>query len=1212
MSKLLKIFLTLCGIAILCVVSLIAVTQTPWFKSRLEKTLHDLAQESGFSLSIGHLRGSIPLRWKISDLYLHSPDDFTIKVDSLRFRVSLFLLLKKEIGISSLKVNHLIIHPGKENSQPPEKFLFDLVNDFPFNLSIRSFKMESISLVLPEVSFPIFSLKGTAKIKKNGYDILLKLILQTADTLVEEDLFVFGGSRKGILEIIWKNRIASLQSITTPLSLPYDTKMQSQLNLKGPWQTWRAIALKENSSTAPLVGRLFARVDDITIPDFEGLDHAWKIRSSFRIHANRFLDIEKGTIQGDLATLHCKELLYGEGTPIRGEYSLDIPSLNAFSQTPNKHLTGSLKATGRLEKEAFNGQFQIDGGQWGSLHFSSLKGSMDLARISQMHPILPLSLKNPAEDTIPQDQDLSTKAPVIWTGGLTLHLDEQTLHLEGSSKLVYVPRETLSLTGLEFTAPSFKAAGDLVFDQRTLFFHGAGRIQADDLTKLDLFFPDSELGGMVGAELRLLHHEGQSLHFHVKGTNLQMKHLQIADGTLDADLHFLSDKPTGVFDVYAERIYLPEIYLASIDLHLSSDSSSWRFSTNTEGTWKESFQINASGNYLHSAQTHTVHFDNLQGTFLSQRFALEHPNSITVSTNSFFVSETSFQLGQGHLTGQFFSKNEQWKLGFQGNDVPLSWLTLFTSYLSLQGETNIHCTLEGDANKVFGSCGLTLKELQAKRFGAQPLSQVKGSLMAHFEGKRMQLHSEFHANEGQVVLFDASVPLELHNPSHFPFGVAMDAPWSSSLLIEGKLEELSEFFNTGFHHWKGWVEGKILLSGSLRTPQMLGNIFVHQGTYENDFIGLHLENIEAALQATRDEILLTSLEATGMKQKGHLKATGNLRLRSDYDFPYRFSATLDRLKTIRLDMVEATLTGSTEIDGTLKKTNIRGVLDIDNASFSPPRNLPDDLPDLPVTFVNQPSHVEANFATLAPPFPLHIDITFHAKDAISFDASGLTSVWGGDLHLHGLNSNLLANGTLRLVRGQFTLLGKTFQLNQGEISFSDKPGQQGLLNISGILNMNDVTITASLRGALTSPQLSLQSVPPLTTSDIFSLILFNKKVTEIKPMQAVQLAHTILSLSGSSGWNFVGQIGGGLNILGIDTFDIIPSEEGLNQTSITIGKHFYFVRGVLVSLTQSLTSSRFIVEVDLGGGVLFQAENQSGDSQSQQIGKLSLKWNKNY
>jgi hypothetical protein len=113
-------------------------------------------------------------------------------------------------------------------------------------------------------------------------------------------------------------------------------------------------------------------------------------------------------------------------------------------------------------------------------------------------------------------------------------------------------------------------------------------------------------------------------------------------------------------------------------------------------------------------------------------------------------------------------------------------------------------------------------------------------------------------------------------------------------------------------------------------------------------------------------------------------------------------------------------------------------------------------------------------------------------------------------------------------------------------------------------------------------------------------------------MQAVQLARTIMTMSVSSGWNFVDQIGSGLNVLGIDTFDVIPSSQGLNQTSITIGKHFYLVRGVMVSLTQSLSSSRFLVEVDLGKGLIFQAENESDENQAGQVGKFSLKWNKNY
>lgn len=1181
-AKLLKILFVLVGVAILAAVGIVSIAQTPWFKARLENQLYTLARENGFSLKIGHLKGSVPLRWELDDIQLTSQNGLSVEIDHLRFRIAFFPLIQREVGISYLRANKITVASGNETAKEPiEKLVFETLTQFPVDFFVRSFRIDSFSLIDPVRPLPPITLKGTVKIKHLAQSLLLKLTIRTKDDNVEQEIFASGGTRKGFFEVRLKNRIVSLAPLQGIFPQPYEARLQSQIDLRGPIATWQALALKKPSPSSPLSGKLFARIDNLTIPGYEVLDIPWKARCNFQVHADRSFEIEKGGFHSSFATLNLKDVFYGKDIPFRGEYSLEVPDLEPLSKIAEYHLSGALQSSGNFTKKTFDAQLSIQKGQCGELKFSILNGTANMA-----------------------------KSDSLWLGNMKLAIQEKSLCLEGSSKLELSSGKTLKLTDLVFTGPAFALGGDLVFDEKNRVLEGTVRLQTSDLSELDPFFPSCSLGGMIGAELQFLNQSGQSLSLHAKSTNLQMKHLQIADAVLDADLHLLSSKPLGTFDLRAERIYLPNVYLASMNLHLAAESSLWRFAAETEGTWKEPFQVTTKGTYVASEGVTSLRFDEFQGNFLNHSLKLEQPSSIEFSEYAFTLSEISLQLGQGRLTGKCSLMQDHWQLFLQGNDVPIAWLTLFTPYLGLEGETTIVCALQGNPEKVQGSCQLTLRDLKAKRFGTQPLFQAKGSLLAHFEGQRVQIHSELQATESQVVLFDASVPLSLAKLPQFPVRIDTDAPWSSSLLLEGKMEEFSEFLNTGFHGWKGWLEGKMLFSGSLNTPQMKGNLTIHQGAYENDFLGLHLENIEANIEAIRDELLITSLDATGYKNKGTLKATGNIRLRSDHLFPYRFSFAADHLRTISLDILKATVTGPLEIEGNSKQAIARGILNVDEAYFSVPRSLPADIPDLPVTFINQPEHVEQAFTRVA--FPFHFDINFHSDDSISFDTSGLTSRWGGDLHIHGVNSDLLANGTLRLVRGQFSLLGKTFQLHQGEISFSDKPGQEGLLSVSGTLNLNDVTITAQLRGTLTAPQLTMQSVPPLTTSDIFSLILFNKKVAEIKPMQAVTLARTVISLSGSAGWNFVGQIGSGLNVLGIDTFDIIPSEEGLNQTSITIGKHFYLVRGVLISLTQSLTSRCVTVEVDLGKGVLFQAENQSGETQSQQVGKFSLKWNKNY
>ena len=62
---------------------------------------------------------------------------------------------------------------------------------------------------------------------------------------------------------------------------------------------------------------------------------------------------------------------------------------------------------------------------------------------------------------------------------------------------------------------------------------------------------------------------------------------------------------------------------------------------------------------------------------------------------------------------------------------------------------------------------------------------------------------------------------------------------------------------------------------------------------------------------------------------------------------------------------------------------------------------------------------------------------------------------------------------------------------------------------------------------------------------------------------------------------------------------------GTDEIAVQIGK--YLTRGILITLSQSATSSQVIVEVELPKGFIFQAETQE-----QEEGKFSLKWRKSY
>jgi translocation and assembly module TamB len=310
---------------------------------------------------------------------------------------------------------------------------------------------------------------------------------------------------------------------------------------------------------------------------------------------------------------------------------------------------------------------------------------------------------------------------------------------------------------------------------------------------------------------------------------------------------------------------------------------------------------------------------------------------------------------------------------------------------------------------------------------------------------------------------------------------------------------------------------------------------------------------------------------------------------------------MHNLHAVGFDMIDCNLSGPLYLTGTAQGMFAQGNLLIDSSHIQITERLPYEIPSLPVTFLNTPKHLMSAELLQKPGFDFDIDLEVTSEGTVRVKGRGLNAELEGNVHLYGKNTHISASGDLKLVKGEYAFAGKTFKLTEGEILFNDKPAPSAYLNLNGTLSLPAITITAMLRGPLMAPQLSFQSNPQKPTSAILALILFNKEITEISHPEAIQLASTLVSLTGGAGPDVLESI---RSSIGIDRLSI-ASKPGSDELAVQIGK--YLTRGVMITLSQSATSSQVIVEVELPKGFVFQAETQEEEE-----GKFSLKWRKTY
>jgi translocation and assembly module TamB len=663
---------------------------------------------------------------------------------------------------------------------------------------------------------------------------------------------------------------------------------------------------------------------------------------------------------------------------------------------------------------------------------------------------------------------------------------------------------------------------------------------------------------------------------------------------LEAKIENLLTSPFGHFSCEAKNIFFRDMLLSHVSLVSDPTSDALQtFSLLVDGDWKEELNFHTEGLWKKEGPFWKVHVDLAEGEFLSESFALKNPFSIERNEQEFSIEPCFWHVGEGDLAAEFSLSKDHILYKGEGNHLPLGILGVLYPKMAFQGTGSFQSALSGPSSDLKGHFYLSLERADFSQ------NKAKGSLQIHLSSLGIQIHSHLYATNNQFLDWTATLPL---NYSLSPFSWTIDKvrPITSELTMQGAVEEIFDFVNTASHKASGWITAHLFLSGTLKEPALLGSLKCEQGSYENYFTGTRLKTIEAEARASSHTLELTSLKASDEKD-GSLTAQGSLFLSPKEGFPFDVKATLSQMHAVHSDLIDASLSGFLHIAGDIKSSLASGSLSVDHSLFKIFDNLPYEVPTLPVTYINKPIHLKTDFLEPFAPYPLYLDVQLTAENTVFVQGRGLDSNWYGDVKLTGTVANPAAKGSLTLKEGVFVFSGKTFTLMQGEISFHDKPTPGAYLKINGELALPSATVLAQMQGPLTSAQLTFQAIPSLPTSSILSLILFNKDISEISPLQALQLAQTIVSLSGNGGPGVLDSI---RKKIGVDRLTIVGKGD-TDEISVQIG--WYLSHGITLSLSQSATSSDVTVEVDLKKGFIFQAETQN-----QEEGKFSFKWNKNY
>ena len=249
--------------------------------------------------------------------------------------------------------------------------------------------------------------------------------------------------------------------------------------------------------------------------------------------------------------------------------------------------------------------------------------------------------------------------------------------------------------------------------------------------------------------------------------------------------------------------------------------------------------------------------------------------------------------------------------------------------------------------------------------------------------------------------------------------------------------------------------------------------------------------------------------------------------------------------------IEATLTGPLRIVSNGLGGTIAGRVSVDRASWRLGTAAESEkLPRIATREINIPGD-RASGAASSRPWRYLIDA--RADDRIEVDGMGLDSEWSANVRLRGTTDDPRVGGTARMVRGDYSFAGTTFELTRGEIAFDPGGPIDPRLDIRAETDVPGLNVIVQVQGSATTQEITFNSTPSLPEEEILARLLFGGSITTLSATDALQLGAALASLRGGGGLDPINRL---RTAIGLDRLRIVSADPALGRgTGIALGKN---------------------------------------------------------
>lgn len=687
------------------------------------------------------------------------------------------------------------------------------------------------------------------------------------------------------------------------------------------------------------------------------------------------------------------------------------------------------------------------------------------------------------------------------------------------------------LSDLEFVAGGTTVRGEVLQDDDGLLT-GSLDLEATDLS-LAAALLLLEASGSATASVALSGVDGaQALKATGQVRDISIDATKVGSGSLDVSIADLFGVPEIDGFVDARAISAAGLDIASLSARAQHRGEQTDFSV--QSALESGTDLTLAGDLTPVASGYRLGINEVELVDASLRAALVAPTQLTLIDETISIAPAVFDVGGGRITVSGTS-GEMLDLDVGISALPLAIANGVMPALGLGGILEGRLDIGGTAADPEVDFDVSGRGLDAQMLAGLGVSPLAAEARGSYRNERVELQAlDVEGPAGLLVRASGQMPLVGSNGNISVTGSVPLALANRSLGQRGAQASGVAVINAS-------------VTGSLGEPAYGGTVSLSGAEIVDPQSNLRLQSIEARASLNRDRMVIEAFSGS-LATGGSISASGTIGLNGD--LPADIQVRLNSARYADGNLFVATGSGDLAITGALLRGPLlSGNVVLEKAEISVPDLAGPEAVLVDVDHVALPQDVAATLRRIerdgenggggGSSSVLRLDLSISAPNQIFVRGRGIDAELGGSVRLTGTVSNIQPVGGFELIRGRMTILGQRIVFDSGRVTLVGD--LDPFIRFAASSAAEGTTVFVIVEGPVSDLDVVFTSDPELPQDEVLSLLIFQRALGDLSPLQLLRLAAAAAELAGEGNDSITESI---RSATGLDDLDVVTDADG--------------------------------------------------------------------